>query len=201
MARPRDKAEARKKEILKGFYAVIAEEGLEGASMAKVASRVGIHPSLIVHYFTNKEEMVVELVDYMLSIYEENYLPRLREIEDPEERLRETIDAIFGQEWAGLVDSSVFYSCYALCFRKKRVRESFQRMYSRLHQVLVEEINELMEMGALVKADPNKLADIIISLLEGYDFYRGLMEDEKRFDELSAFLKQNALFILRADHR
>ena len=199
MARPKDRAETRKKEILENFYAVLAEEGLEGASMGKIASRMGIHPSLIVHYFSNKEEMVVELVDYMLAMYEETFLPRLQEIADPEERLHTTIDAIFGQDWAKLVDSSVFYSCYSLCFRNQRVKASFQRMYARLREVLVEEMSELMDRGVLVRADPGKIADLIISLLEGYDFYRGLMEDEQRFDELSRFLKQNALSILRAN--
>ncbi len=199
MARPKDRAEARKKEILENFYAVLAEEGLEGASMGKIASRMGIHPSLIVHYFSNKEEMVVELVDYMLAMYEDTFLPRLQRIADPDERMLAAIDAIFGQDWAKLVDISVFYSCYALCFRNQRVKASFQRMYSRLREVLVEEMSELMDLGVVVRADPGKFADLIISLLEGYDFYRGLMEDDRRFDELSRFLKENALAVLRAD--
>jgi AcrR family transcriptional regulator len=199
MARPRDKAETRKKEILENFYAVLAEEGLEGASIAKIAIRMGIHPSLIIHYFSTKEEMIVALVDHMLARYEETFLPRLRKIDDPEEKLQTTIDAIFGLDWARLVDAGVFYACYSLSFRNRKVKESFQRMYSRLHEVLVEEISDLMVKGVLVKADPGKLADLIISLLEGYDFYRVMMEDEQRFDELSQFLKQNALAVLRAN--
>ena len=126
MARPSDKAEIRKKEILENFYAVLAEEGLEGASMAKIAARMGIHPSLIIHYFSNKEEMIVALVDHMLAMYEEAFLPKLREIDDPEIRLETTIDAIFGMDWARLVDGGVFYACYSLSYRNDRVRESFR---------------------------------------------------------------------------
>ncbi|MDI6832060.1 MAG: TetR family transcriptional regulator C-terminal domain-containing protein [Actinomycetota bacterium] len=201
MARPRDKAETRKKEILESFYAVLAEEGLEGASMAKVASRMGIHPSLIVHYFSSKEEMVVALVDHMLAMYEKTFLPRLQEIEDPAKRLEATIDAIFGLDWARLVDAGVFYACYSLSFRNPRVKESFRRMYSRLRELLVEGVAELMEEGVLVRADPGKLADLIISLLEGYDFYRGIMEESIDFDELARFLKQSALAMVRAEGR
>lgn len=199
MARPRDKAETRKKEILENFYAVLAEEGLEGASIAKIAARMGIHPSLIIHYFSNKEEMVVALVDFMLAKYEETFLPRLREIADPEEKLHKTLDAIFGLDWARLVDSSVFYACYSLAQRNDRARKSFQRMYSRLHEVLSEEISQLASKGVIAKTDPGKLADLIISLLEGYDFYRGIADDEERFDELGQFLKENALAILGAN--
>jgi AcrR family transcriptional regulator len=200
MARPKDKAETRKKEILENFYAVLAEEGLEGASIAKIAARMGIHPSLIIHYFSNKEEMIVELVDRLLADYEETYLPQLQKIKDPERRLEATIDAIFGLNWASMADNSVFYTCYSLSFRNPRVKESFQRMYTRLREVLVGEINDLIEHGVLIKADAEKLADLIISLLEGFGFYQGLMEDEIRFDELAQFLKENALAIVRADY-
>jgi AcrR family transcriptional regulator len=199
VARPKDKAQTRKKEILENFYAVLAAEGLEGASIAKIAARMGIHPSLVIHYFSTKEEMIVALVDYMLDMYEETFLPTLEGIEDAEKRLEATIDAIFGVDWARLVDSGVFYACYSLSFRNRRVKESFRKMYSRLGELLQGEIGDLMDKGIIVKADPGKLADLIISLLEGYDFYRGLMEEEERFDALSQFLKENALAILRSN--
>ncbi len=200
MARPREKAELRRKEILDNFYAVLAEEGLEGASIAKIAARMGIHPSLIIHYFSTKEEMIIALVDHILARYEETYLPRLREIEDPEDKLEATIDAIFGLDWARLVDAGVFYACYSLSFRNQRVKESFKKMYSRLREVLEGETRDLMQRGILVSADPGKMADLIISMLEGYDFYRGVMEDELDFDELAPFLKRNAMAILKASH-
>jgi len=199
MARPKDKADTRKKEILENFYAVLAEEGLEGASFAKIAARMDIHPSLIIHYFSNKEEMIVALVDYMLAAYEDTFLPRLREIDDPERRLEAAIDAIFGVDWARLLDPTVFYACLSLSFRNPRVMESFQRMYSRLREVLVGELSLLIKEGIVVRADPGKLADLIISLLEGYDFYRYIMEDSIDFDALAQFLKENALAIVRAD--
>ena len=75
--------------------------------------------------------MVVALVDYILGMYEEAFLPGLRESEDPEERMT-AAGAIFGSDWAGLVDNGVFYACYPLGFRNRRVKESFKRMYSRM---------------------------------------------------------------------
>ncbi len=198
MARQSERGVARKREILENFYAVIAEEGLEGASIAKIATRMGVNPSLLIHYFSTKEHMMVELVDYMLTRYEETFLPALEGIEDAEKRLEVTLDAIFGLDWARLVDAGVFYACYSLSFRNHKVKESFQRMYSRLRGVLVEEIAELMERGVILRADPGKLADLVISLLEGYDYYRAVMENERQFDELAVFLKESALAILRA---
>jgi len=57
------KAEARKPEILENYYQVLIEEGFEGTSIGKIAKRMSIHPSLIIHYFKTKENMTVELVD------------------------------------------------------------------------------------------------------------------------------------------
>ncbi|MDY6793905.1 MAG: TetR family transcriptional regulator C-terminal domain-containing protein [Actinomycetota bacterium] len=197
MARPSDKVEARKREILESFYQVLIDEGLEGASMAKIADRMDIHPSLIVHYFSTKEEMIVELVDFILEIYRETFLPRVRKARDPEERLQAAADALFSPEWAKLVDTGVFFACYSLSFRNERVRESFKRMYSTLREFLVEELSLYMEEGVIAEAEPGKVADLLITLLEGYDYYRNLMEDDERFEELGGYIRDNALAIMK----
>jgi len=199
MARPRDKAETRKKEILDNFYAVLIEEGLEGASIAKVAARTDINPSLVIHYFSTKEEMVVALVNRVLQMYEEAFLPRLQGIKDPRKRLEAAAETFFGSDWAGLLDHGVFYACYSLGFRNRRVKSSFQRMYSRLRELLTAEIGDMMEKGVVAKGDPGLTADLIISLLEGYDFYRCIIEDEKQREEFGGFLKENLLGMLMAN--
>lgn len=48
-------AETRKPEIFENFYQVIIAEGIEGASIGKIARRMNIHPSLIIHYFKTKK--------------------------------------------------------------------------------------------------------------------------------------------------
>jgi len=52
-----------KPKMVKHFYKTILAEGFEGASIAKVAKRMKIHPSLILHYFGNKENLTLALVD------------------------------------------------------------------------------------------------------------------------------------------
>jgi len=50
----KNKANIRKREILEHFYEVLSNEGLEGASIAKIAKHMGVHPSLLMHYFKTK---------------------------------------------------------------------------------------------------------------------------------------------------
>ncbi len=196
MAWPKEKAATRRKEILENFYAVLASEGLEGASIAKIADRMGVNPSLIIHYFSTKEEMVVALVDHILAMYESVFLPRLREIEDPQERLEAAADGFFGADWAGLVDPGVFYACYSLGFRNPRVKESFRKMYGKLRGVLTEEIAALIEAGVVPGGDSGKLAGLVIAVLEGYDFYRCML-DEGEADEFGRFCRESLLAVLR----
>ena len=57
----KSKAAVRKREILEHFYNILKEEGLEKASIAKVAKRMAVNPSLLIHYFKTKEAMTVAL--------------------------------------------------------------------------------------------------------------------------------------------
>ena len=49
------KAEVRKQEIIEQFYQVIVEDGLEKASLVKIAERLAVSPSLLIHHFKNKD--------------------------------------------------------------------------------------------------------------------------------------------------
>jgi AcrR family transcriptional regulator len=44
----------RQREIAEAFYEVCIEEELENASISKVATRLNINPSLIIHYFNTR---------------------------------------------------------------------------------------------------------------------------------------------------
>jgi len=197
----RSLSEVRRVQILEALYRCLADYGLEGATISRIAGEAEMTPSLVMHYFRNKDEMIVELVELILQRYEETFLPRLGEIDDPGERLRTIIDTIFGTEWDRLVDMGVFTACYSLSFRNQRVRESFRKMYLRLREVLIAELGGLMEDAVMVRADPGKLADLVISLLEGFDFYKYVMGDAIELEGLGAFFKENAWEILTAGGR
>lgn len=86
MVRPRTDTETGKREILQSFCEVLSEEGLEEASIAKTADRNGTHPSLIIHYFSNKEEMIIALVYCILKMLKDTFLPGLEATQGPGER-------------------------------------------------------------------------------------------------------------------
>ena len=66
-------APIRKREILEQFYEVLRQEGIERASMIKVANRMGVYPSHVNHYFPTKEQLISELVEFLIERYEKDF--------------------------------------------------------------------------------------------------------------------------------
>lgn len=189
MARKNDKAPMRKKEILGHFRHVLDEEGVEGASMAKIASRMGIHPSLLVHYFKTKDDMLVELVDFILGKYESLVKKRILAVSDPSKRLNAILDTIFDVDWIRIVSAREFNACYYLSLRNARVKERFRRMYNFFREYLTQEFSSYMKSGIIPKGDPEKHAEILILLVEGLSYYRNVSGGEKKYHELGTHLK------------
>ena len=59
--------ETRKLEIIKSFYLVAKKNGLENASIAKVADAMGISNGLVMHYFNTKDKLLIGLNEYILN--------------------------------------------------------------------------------------------------------------------------------------
>ena len=200
MARKNDKAPLRKREILEHFQQVLVEEGFEGASMAKIASHMGIHPSLLIHYFRTKDDMIVELVDYILEEYENAFTSRIEGTAEPARRLNTYLDTLFGVDWISLVDTRAFYACYYLALRNPKAMERLRRMYSHFRQHLTCEIASYMRSGTILQADPEKDAEIVIALVEGLSFYRNIRGGKKKYKELGTYLKQRVADLLHHGH-
>jgi AcrR family transcriptional regulator len=199
MARNSDRAPLRKREILEHFQQVLVEEGFEGASIGKIARRMGINPSLIIHYFTTKEDMIVELVDYILEKYETNFRNKLEVINDPGERLMAGLENILGVGWISLVDTRAFNACYYLSLRNPRVKVRLQKMYQRFRKYLIREITIYRDEGFFDSTDPDKDADLIISIVEGLNFYRNISGGKQKYKELGEYVKLRILSLLKKD--
>jgi AcrR family transcriptional regulator len=197
MPRPADKAPFRKLEIMKSFYEVLADEGLQEASMAKIARRMGVQPSLLIHYYSTKEEMIDGLVGFITKRYEETFFPKLDGIHDHEQRLDLILDMIFGLEWFRLVDNGAFYACYYLSFRNEKVKRHFRQMYLRLREVLVEEIRKCEGNDKPSRHDAEKRADLVLILLGGFNYQKNIFDDDLRFEDLGRHLKGLALSLIK----
>lgn len=190
-------ANIRKPEILEHFYQVIIEEGLQGASIAKIAKHMGVNPSLLTHYFTTKEEMVVELIDFIYQKYLETFISRIKKVRDPEKRFDALLNAFFGLEWDKLVEDSAFYACFYLGFRNEEAKARMKKTFSELRDFVRNEIEFGIKEGIVKETDPELVADLIISVQEGISFYDCVIDNDGRSEAMYQYLKEGAKKLLK----
>lgn len=175
----------RQKEIIKAFYKVAKQEGLENTSVAKVANEMGINTSLILHYFKSKEALLFGLINYILESYISLYT--IDDNENSNTKLRKTIDNLFSRDWNSLIDDGVFYSCYTLIFRDDNIKEAFKNLHDSLRAFLTEIIQEAKKENIIDVKDPKETAELIFILVEGSYYYLSLFDT--RSEEYNAKIK------------
>jgi AcrR family transcriptional regulator len=193
------KADIRKPEILENYYQVIIEEGLEGASIGKVAKRMDIHPSLIIHYFKSKKNMTLELVDLLIEKYEAPYFLQFDHIRNPKDRFNKLLDTIFSYEWSRTLDPGIHFGFYYLSFRNPEIKKRYRAMIGRFRDYLADELHRFKERGIIQAKDLKGAADIIVTLMEGLEFHAHFLCENRPFEVFADAAKQVALNLLRGD--
>ncbi|UCF96906.1 MAG: TetR family transcriptional regulator [Spirochaetaceae bacterium] len=197
----KDIPDRRRKEIMESCYQVIARKGLEGATLKRIGREMGVAPSLLIHYFKNKEELMVALVEYMVEKMETTLLPGLEKLKNAKERLSYYIDKTLNFDVAQTVDDKVFYGCFYLALKDERIRKSFQRMYNRDSDIVIRLINDYVEEEGITGIDPEQIAVQITSYIEGFYIYRVVFGDTPKFQRAVRGLKQLLWYVLEGKVR
>lgn len=166
--------EVRQSEIINAFYEVAKETGLENASIAKVARHLDINPSLIIHYFKTREELLLALINFTLERYKAMF--QFDAQHPTAENLKELIHNLFSKKWNELFDDGVFYSCYALSYRDERIRNSFRLLHESLRQMLASVFEHYQKHNIINVEDVSELAEQVFVLIEGAYYYLGMLE-------------------------
>lgn len=185
----------RQREIILAFYTVSKKIGLENASLARVASHMGINPSLIAHYFKTREALFAGLIAFTLERYRDMYNINGGEFTTAKQ-LRKLIDNLFSRRWNKLVDDGVFYSCYAYTYREKKIKKAFRALHDSLRGMLVEALKKANANGVIQIRNEEETAEIIFALIEGTYYYLGMVESKAAYDRKLRILKKQAIGLL-----
>ncbi len=79
------------REICRIAARVFYEKGYDGASMQDIAEAVGLTKAGLYHHVGSKDRLLFEIMNYGMDILDENVLEKIKDIEDPCEKLRQTI--------------------------------------------------------------------------------------------------------------
>jgi len=159
----------RKLEIINVFYKIAKKEGLENISIAKIADAMGVNPSLIIHYFKTKEELTYELITFILEKYLSLF--KINTKVPIEKELITVIDNLFSKKWNRLIDDSLFYSCFALTYRNKKIKSQYKDLTTTLRENLAALLQRCMDAGLITNGNSMLKAELIFAIVDGAYFY------------------------------
>lgn len=184
----------RQKEIVKAFYSVSKKEGLEKTSIAKVADHLRVNPSLIIHYFKSKDELLLALIDYILERYRGIYKDKNSVIS--REKLIGQIDMLFSRKWNSLFDDGVFYSCYALTYRNEKIKTRFREIHEALRLILANTLENARKNNVIENVNIKETTDLIFTMVDGAYYYCGILNNKKEADRLLELCKNKVIALL-----
>jgi TetR/AcrR family transcriptional regulator, cholesterol catabolism regulator len=88
---PREAIADSRKEILRTAARLFQQQGYDATSMNDVAAALRLSKGGLYHHFESKDEILFDLMDHALDITQERVINPVRDIADPEERLRTLI--------------------------------------------------------------------------------------------------------------
>ncbi len=195
--RKNQNATLRKPEILESYYQVLIEQGIEGSSLSKIAKKIGIHPSLIIHYFQNKENMKLELINLLIEKYKSPDMISLEHIKDDDERFHALIDILFSYDWSRTVDPGIHFGFFYLSFRNEEIQKRFKKMFVWLRDYIQEQLEYYNSKQIISIKNEKQAADFIVTLMEGLEFHSHFLSDTPSFDVFSKMAKKNVLTMLK----
>ncbi|MFA5123039.1 TetR/AcrR family transcriptional regulator [Zavarzinia sp.] len=179
-ARRRLSAEERRRQILAAAREVFTEEGIERASMRRIADRAGVTPTLIYRHFADKESLLLAICqDFFRGLIERAESDPPPSSDEPFARLRRQmrIYVDFGLEHPD-VYRLVFMTRLAGLKRGDlaqghRLRNGCppppesEGFGTRAFAMLENEIARLIETGAVKPMEPSALAEAVWALGHG----------------------------------
>ena len=168
----RVKTETRKREIIESIYSIISRKGLEAATLKAIGKEMNVAPSLLMHYFKNKEEMIIALVDYMVKQMDRAYIHEMKKLPTARERLVFYLNRTLDLNVASNVDDRVFYTCFYLTMQNEKIRESFVKMYDHDEKIISQLLTDYMKEANISGFDPKSFAIQITAFVEGFYYYK-----------------------------
>src|SRR4051812_47083659 len=160
--------------ILDAAVKLIAREGIDDVRIARIAMSAGVSASLLHYHFESREALLAEALEHS---YEIAGNARLSVPEDePTRRLAAMIDQCLPLDDELRDDWVLWVELWLRAVRHPELRPTAARLYARMHAWFTEAIDEGVAAGEFTAADPERTADRLLALIDGYGI-RALNED------------------------
>jgi AcrR family transcriptional regulator len=154
----------RRPAILAAAAEVIRERGLENTRVADVAERAGTSAPSVLYWFASKSE----LLTVALTAAEENFYQQLdaslADLGTARERIVRLIESASG---TGDYDATLWIDLWAKALRDEELAAIREQLDLRWRRTIAAIVSEGQEAGEFGPTDPDELALLLASLLDG----------------------------------
>jgi TetR/AcrR family transcriptional repressor of bet genes len=168
MARPSN-SEARRSEITRALMKVMSKRGYDGATIADIAKAAKLTPGLVHYHFESKQEILLELLSWLVARRDAALEARLAAAKSPVEEVEAFIDFHLG---LGADADPEALACWILlsgeALRDKAVRAAFEAAVARSRSRLAAAIRRGKEQGLFSVESVDAAAGALVALGQGY---------------------------------
>ncbi len=162
-----------RRDILRTAARLFQERGYEATSMQDVASALNVSKGALYHHFQSKDEILFDIMNHGLDVFDEEVLNVVRPIPDPVERLRACIARHIGMVLRGR-DREItvlLHENRTLPSRLRKLINARKKSYIRF----LEETIEAVQKQMAIKNDisPRSAAFALLGMINWvYQWYR-----------------------------
>jgi len=156
-----------RKKLLQAAVDLFFEKGYASTSIREIGTKAGITNSLIYHYFTNKEELLFEIVNRSVGDLLEILKEVMRGVSDPLECLRQMLigeTALLSAKRQK--ESKILFSEYHWLTGAKR--KALRKSQREVYDIYMDKCTELKQRGILNDIDLTVLTFSIFGVLFGF---------------------------------
>ena len=159
--------EARRRDFIAAAYAIIMEEGLANTTVRAIAKKAGYTTGALVHYFTDKDELIREALDFFGKEVRTRMRSAHRE-QTGRAALRETILETLPTDARSASSWRVWLALWYHSESSAEMREEERRRYREWIGRLTRMIQEAKSLGELPKSiNARAEARALVALVDG----------------------------------
>ncbi len=183
-------ADTRRKEIIEAFYHCVNAEGMASASVRKIARKAGVQPSMIHHYFKDRDEMIESMVDLFADTIFDNFLDQMRLYNNPEVRFFKALEFMYSPDMINEEYSGFFLECCVEARRNPRVRATMAKTFRRFRQTIIAYMEEMNILDGLPSQQKEGYASLLIALHEGLELQWYIDPDAVSLEKAATLTRQ-----------
>ena len=157
----------RRTQILDALYRCISKYGLPNSSIKMIAKEAGVQPSILYHYFKDRDEIIEELMAKVIDEMKDYFAAEINTLKDPEKRFKKGIAFLFGPQLQDPSVAAFFFSCFVEGKRNPKVQRGMEKLFRTFRDVVVQLLAETGKTEGLSAAETKNLATMLIAVQDG----------------------------------